>query len=59
MRLHGDSAYETARQTARAARDKKKRIEARFYTQVSLRVAELTGREVGLDTTTRMSGRPT
>jgi hypothetical protein len=52
---HGDRAYEIARKAARTARNKRDHRQARHYSHVALQIAELTKREVGLDTATRMS----
>ena len=54
---HGDQAYEVARKAARLARNKRDHRQARHYAHVALRIAELTKREVGLDTATRMADR--
>lgn len=56
LRLLGNNAYDNAREAARRARGKDK-DRARHFNAVALRLAELTGREIGLDTATRMSSR--
>ena len=52
--LLGDQAYESAREEARRLRGKD-RARSKTLSLVALRIAELTGREVGLDTATRMA----
>ena len=52
IQLHGERAYEIARQSARNARNKRDRKRARHYAYVALRIAELTGLKIEQDTTT-------
>jgi hypothetical protein len=52
---HGERAYEVARKAARTARNKRDHRQARHYSHLALRIAELTKREVGLDTATEMA----
>jgi hypothetical protein len=55
-RKHGDGAYEMARGAARTARNKGDPKRARHYSFLALRIAEVTKREIGVDTATRTAG---
>jgi hypothetical protein len=57
VRVHGDGAYYAAREAARFARSRHKTQEARFLSHVAVEAAELTGKQIGLDTATRMEER--
>ena len=56
IELLGAQAYESARDAARRSRSKDK-LRAKHFSRVALRIAELTGREIGVDTATRMVER--
>jgi hypothetical protein len=54
---HGDEAYYKARNAAREARNKRDRKRARHYSLLALRIAEMTGKPIGLDTAKRVAQR--
>jgi hypothetical protein len=44
-----EAAYQTARQVMRAARERGDRESARLYARVAVRIADVTGRQIGSD----------
>ena len=52
---HGDRAHEVALKAARTARNKRYHRQARHYSRVALRIAELTKREAERDSAARMA----
>ena len=55
LNAHGDRAHEVARKAARTARNKRDHRQARHYSHLALRIAELTKRQVEPDTTTAVA----
>lgn len=56
VRHHGTDAYDVARLSMREARQRKNARLETYFAKVSLEVARLTGREIGVDTATRYLG---
>lgn len=50
---HGEAAYETARAAMREARNRGDWGLEKFFAQVAVRIADRTGKEIGVDTGTR------
>ena len=49
LKAHGDQACEVARQAARTARNKRDHRQARHFSQLALRIVELTKPEIATE----------